>query len=222
MSDSEPDAGRQTADGRPQAGETQELLRVAGAGNADAVNRLMERHRESLRRMVQLRLDRALAARVDASDIVQDVLLEASRRLDDYIRDPRLPFHLWLRELAKDHVIDAHRHHRLAQRRSVNRERALAAEFGDRSSLDLAAQLRDGSLTPAAAAIRNELKRRFLWATDQLAEEDAEIILMRHDEQLTSSEAAQALGLSPAAAGMRYLRALRRLRAILGEPPSLG
>jgi RNA polymerase sigma-70 factor (ECF subfamily) len=205
----------------PESEQTQELLRNAGAGDGDAVNRLMERHRESLRRMVQLRLDRALGARVDASDVVQEVLWEASRRLSDYIRDAKLPFHLWLRELAKDHLIDAHRRHRKAQRRSVDRERALIAEFADRSSLDLAGQLRDNELTPAAAAIRKELELRFLSALDQLAEEDAEIVLMRHHEQLTSSETAQALGLSPAAAGMRYLRALRRLRAILGERSSL-
>jgi RNA polymerase sigma-70 factor (ECF subfamily) len=206
----------------PQSEQTQELLQNAGAGDGDAVNRLMERHRESLRRMVQMRLDRALGARVDASDIVQDVLWEASRRLDDYIRDAKLPFHLWLRELAKDHVIDAHRRHRKAQRRSVDRERALSAEFADRSSLDLAGQLRDNELTPAAATIRKELEVRFLAALDQLSEEDAEIVLMRHHEQLTNSETAQALGLSPAAAGMRYLRALRRLREILGERSSAG
>jgi RNA polymerase sigma-70 factor (ECF subfamily) len=205
----------------PESEQTQELLRNAGAGDGDAINRLMERHRESLRRIVQLRLDRALGARVDASDVVQEVLWEASRRLSDYIRDAKLPFHLWLRELAKDHLIDAHRRHRQAQRRSVDRERALATEFADRSSLDLAGQLRDNELTPAAAAIRKELELRFLSALDQLAEDDAEIVLMRHYEQLTSSETAQALGLSPAAAGMRYLRALRRLRAILGERSSI-
>ncbi len=204
----------------PESQETQNLLRRAETGDGDAVNRLMERHRESLRRMVQLRLDRALAGRVDASDIVQDVLLEASRRLASYVRDAKLPFHLWLRELAKDHVIDAHRRHRKAQRRSVDRERGLAAEFADRSSLDLAGQLRDSELTPAAAAIRKELEARFWSALDDLEEEDAEILLMRHHEQLANSEVAQALGLSPAAAGMRYLRALRRLRAALEEPPS--
>jgi RNA polymerase sigma-70 factor (ECF subfamily) len=197
-------------------------LRHAGAGDGEAVNRLLERHRESLRRMVQLRLDRALGARVDASDIVQDVLWEASRRLSDYLRDAKVPFHLWLRELAKDHLIDAHRRHRKAQRRSVDRERSLAPEFAERSSLDLAAQLRDNELTPAAATIQKELELRFLSALDQLDDEDAEIVLMRHHEQLTNSEAAQALGLSPAAAGMRHLRALRRLRVILGERPSTG
>jgi RNA polymerase sigma-70 factor (ECF subfamily) len=206
----------------PELQPTQKLLRDAGAGDGEAVNRLMERHREALRRMVQLRLERALGARVDASDVVQEVLWEASRRLSDYLLDAKMPFHLWLRELAKDHLIDAHRRHRKAQRRSVDRERPLTAEFADRSSLDLAAQLRDKELTPATAAIRKELEARFLTALDQLDEEDAEIILMRHYEQLSNSETAQALGLTPAAAGMRHLRALRRLRGILGDRPSIG
>jgi RNA polymerase sigma-70 factor, ECF subfamily len=206
----------------PGSETTQELLRQVSTGDGDAVNRLMERHRQALRRMVQLRLDRALGARVDASDIVQDVLWEASRRLSDYLRDAKVPFHLWLRELAKDHVIDAHRRHRKAQRRSVDREQALAPRFAEHSSLDLAAQLRDAELTPAAATIRKELEGRFLAALDQMEEEDAEIVLMRHFEQLSNTEAAQALGLSPAAAGMRHLRAIRRLRAILGEQPSTG
>ena len=207
----------------PDSTETQELLRCAEQGEAAAVNNLLERHRESLRRMVRMRLDRALAQRVDASDIVQEVLFEASRRLGDYVRDPRLPFHLWLRHLAKDQVIDAHRRHRVAQRRSLDREQSLAAPaFAGRSSMDLAAQLRDQELTPAAASIRKELEQRFLVALDQLQEDDREIILMRHYEQLSNTEVAQVLGLSQPATGMRYLRALRKLRAVLGEPLSEG
>src|SRR5437660_12259824 len=102
--------------------ETQQLLEQAKQGDADAVERLLTAHREPLRRMIDLRLDPALAARVDASDIVQDVLLEAHRRLSDYLRNPVMPFHLWLRHMAKAHIIDAHRRHRQAQRRRLHRE----------------------------------------------------------------------------------------------------
>ncbi len=202
----------------PDSDQTRELLNDADGGNPDAVNALLERHRDSLRRMVELRIDRALARRIDASDVVQDVLLEASQRLQDYLRSPAMPFHLWLRQLAKDRMIDVHRRHRGAQRRSVDREQPLAAPGGpDQSSIDLAGQLADAELTPAAATIRRELEARFLAALELLAEDDREILLMRHFEQLGNSEIAAALDLSPAAAGMRYLRAIRRLRAILGE-----
>ena len=93
----------------PNSEETQQLLQQAGTGESEAVNRLMERHREALRRMIRMRLDHALNGRVDASDVIQDVLLEASRRLPEFIREAKMPFHLWLRQLAKDRIVDMHR-----------------------------------------------------------------------------------------------------------------
>src|ERR1700751_3846381 len=106
-----------------QSTQTQELLNQVRRGDSSAVDQLLARHREAVRRMIDLRLDPAIAARVDASDLVQEVLPEASRRLDAYLRDPKMPFYLWLRHIAKDHIIDAHRRHHQAQRRGVDRER---------------------------------------------------------------------------------------------------
>jgi RNA polymerase sigma-70 factor (ECF subfamily) len=206
----------------PDASETQALLRRVAEDDAGAAERLWQTYREPLRRMIDLRLDHALGRRVDASDVVQDVLIEASRRLGDYLRNPALPFDLWLRQLARDRMIDEHRRHRVAARRSLDRERPLAPAFPDRSSLDLAAQLCDPELTPAAAALRGELQRRFQAALGLLDDDDREIILLRHFEQLSNGEVARALGLSEAAAGMRHLRALRRLRPLLDDATSTG
>ena len=200
----------------PDADQTRELLARAKAGDAAAVADLLARHRDALRRAVALRLDPALARRVDASDIVQDVLLEANQRLQEYLRQPTLPFHLWLRHLARDRLIDAHRFHRKAQRRSLDREQPTAppAWAGD-SSVQLLAQLLDPERTPATQAVQQELERRLHRAVAALDEADREVILMRHYEGLGNQEVAAALGLSEAAASMRYLRALRRLRAEL-------
>ncbi len=194
---------------------TRQLLRQAQQGDGAAVDEVLQRHRQSLKRMIASRLDRALAARVDASDIVQDVLWEASRRYPEFLADDGLPFHLWLRRLARDRIIDMHRRHRLAAKRSIDRERRLDAAYKGHSSYQLADQLRDAELTPAAAAIRKELQSRFLEAIDQLGEADREVLLMRHCEQMTNQEVAQALECSHATAGMRYLRALRKLRKVL-------
>src|SRR5436305_9301852 len=117
----------------PDSTETQELLGRARRREPEAVDQLLARHRAALRRMIDLRMDPALARRLDASDIVQDVLIEASRRLADYLSNPSLPFHLWLRHLARDHIIDQFRRHRVAARRSLDREQPLAAVFADRS-----------------------------------------------------------------------------------------
>jgi RNA polymerase sigma-70 factor (ECF subfamily) len=197
----------------PNSPEIQELLDQAARGEAAAMDRLLSQQREPLRRMIGLRLDPALAARLDASDVVQDVLLEASQRLKEYVSSPSIPFHLWLRCLARDHVIDAHRRHRLAQRRSLDRE--LPVGRPDGSSPELAAQLRDPELTPASAALQQEMNERVAVALGSMPEEDREIILMKHFEQMPNQEIAQCLGLSQPAAAMRYLRALRRLRASL-------
>ncbi len=197
----------------PDSERTRELLAAARDGDQQAVEGLMARHRDALRKLIGYRMDRAIDQRVDASDVVQDVLLEASNRLANYLDQPTLPFHLWLRQLARDRMIDMHRRHRQAQRRSVDRERSLVVRaHSGQSSLDLAARLADAELTPVAASIRRELQLRYHEAIEELAEDDRDILLMRHFEQLTNSEAAEALGLSPAAAGMRHLRALRRLK----------
>jgi RNA polymerase sigma-70 factor (ECF subfamily) len=205
----------------PDSTETQHLLDGARRGDDAARNALLERHREALRRMIGLRIDPVLRRRVDASDVVQEVLVDAHRRLTEYLASAGMPFQLWLRHLARDRLIDAHRRHRTAARRSIDREQPLESpRFGDESALDLAALARDRELTPAAAATHRELELRFYAAIESLDETDREIVLMRHFEHLSNQEAAQALGLSEPAAGMRYLRAMRRLRTLLEEPPS--
>ena len=207
----------------PEAEETAGLLKRVENSDPGAADRLWERHRAPLRKLIGFRIDPRLARRVDASDVVQEVLLNASRRLGDYLHDPQIPFHLWLRRIANDHLVDEHRRHRLSAKRTLDRERSFtASDYAESSSCDLAAMLLDHELTPAAASIRAELEERFRRAIAELNEDDREIILLRHFEQLSNSETARALGLSEPAAGMRYLRALRKLRAILGESESLG
>jgi RNA polymerase sigma-70 factor (ECF subfamily) len=207
----------------PNRDETDRLLDDARKGEPGAVDRLLGEFREPLRRVIDLRLDPAIARRVDASDIVQDVLIEANQRLTDYLKSPDMPFHLWLRHLAQDRIIDTHRRHRLAQRRSVDREQPIARPaWADESSASLVAHLIDTERTPTSEAIQHELQRQLADAVNQLSDDDREIILMRHHEVLSNQEVARMLDLTEAAASMRYLRALRRLRTVLvpdgGEP----
>ena len=202
----------------PPGDQTQELINDAKAGDAGAAGELLDRHREALRRMIDLRLDRRIRQRVDASDIVQEVMIEANRRLQLYLEDPAMPFHLWLRQMAQDRIIDAHRRHRGSGKRSVDREQANMAPANlDHSTMELAAQLCDPEMTPAARATMAELHRRFEAALETMDDHDREIVLMRHFEQLSNQDVANALGLSEPAASMRYLRAIRKLRKLLSD-----
>ena len=204
----------------PTEDQTQQILADVKQGDADAINRLMDRHRDSIRRMIQMRLDNKIQRRIDVSDVVQDVLVEANRRLQTYLENPQMSFHLWLRQIAKDRIIDAHRRHRGSAKRSVDREKPLAVQAADdHSTMQLLDQLRDPELTPAAAATQQEMARAVERSIAELGDQDAEIIIMRHYEQLSNQEIAQALGLTEPAASMRYLRAVRRLREMLGTGP---
>ena len=138
--------------------KTEELQGDDRDGDAEAVNKLIDRHRDAILRLVRMRLDRRIQPRVGVSDVVQDVFIEANRRLQKYLQDPVMPFHLWLRQIAKDRIIDAHRRHRVSAKRSVDREQPAHLPAGmDHSSLALANQLVDGEITPMAAATQREL-----------------------------------------------------------------
>lgn len=202
----------------PGDDQTETLLVAARDGDSGAINRLLEKHRGPVRRLVEMRLDRKVQQRVDVSDVVQDVMLEANGRLQKYLDDPVMAFHLWLRQIAWDRIIDTYRRHRVSAKRNMDREQPMIAPGGsDDSTMDLAVQLCDPEMTPAAAATARELATRVEAVIQQLDEQDRDVILMRHYEHLSNVEIAKVLGLHPPAASMRYLRAIRRLRELMEE-----
>ncbi|QDT08149.1 sigma-70 family RNA polymerase sigma factor [Planctomycetes bacterium K23_9] len=202
----------------PLSDQTEELLAAAKTGNSDAINALLEKHRGAVRRLVELRLDRKVQRRVDVSDVVQDVMIEASGRLDKYLDDPVMAFHLWLRQIAWDRIIDTYRRHRVSAKRNMDREQPMTAATGpDQSTMDFAGQLCDPAMTPATAATQREIAERVETGIELLGDQDREIIIMRHYEHLSNQEIAEVLGLNAPAASMRYLRAVRRLREVLEE-----
>jgi RNA polymerase sigma-70 factor, ECF subfamily len=207
----------------PASDQTDALLVAAKQGDGKAVNRLLEKHRGPVKRLVQLRLDRKVQKRVDVSDVVQDVMVEASGRLQKYLDDPVMAFHLWLRQIAWDHIIDTYRRHRVSAKRNMDREQPMSVPGGnDQSTIELAAQLCDPAMTPAAAAAQKEISKRVEAAIEQLNEQDREVIMMRHYEHLSNLEIAEVMKLNPPAASMRYLRAIRRLRQLLDDEESSG
>src|SRR5947207_9770524 len=160
----------------PDVEKTQDLLADANGGDAEAINRLLDRHRDSLRRMVQLRLDQRIQRRIDVSDIVQDVLVEANRRLKEYLAKPVMPYHLWLRQIAQDRIIDAHRRHRASAKRSVDRERTLAVPAADdHSTIELGTQLPGRELTPATAATQQQMAQLVKAAIAHFPDQDCGI-----------------------------------------------
>jgi RNA polymerase sigma-70 factor (ECF subfamily) len=203
---------------REESQEMRELLQAAAAGDRDCWGTLLARHRDRLRRMVALRLDRRLQGRVDASDVIQEAFLEASTRLPEYVQQPAMPFFLWLRFLTGQKMLELHRHHLGTQMRDAGREISLYRDaLPATSSAALAAQLLGHDTGPSEAAIRAERKIRLQEALNSMDPLDREILALRHFEQLNNAETAQSLGLQESAASKRYIRALKKLKEILTQ-----
>jgi RNA polymerase sigma-70 factor (ECF subfamily) len=202
--------------------DTDQLLQQASEGDRQARDRLLSRHRDRLRRMVAYHLDRRLAARVDPSDVVQEALADAARQLDDYLQRRPLPFYPWLRQRAWDRLVELHRRHVRAGKRTVQREEPGVLDLPDESAVELASRLLDLSASPSERLLLSELRQRVREALGRLPPRDREVLMLRHLEQLTTAETAAVLGVSEGAVKTRHLRALQRLRDLLGDDASGG
>jgi RNA polymerase sigma-70 factor, ECF subfamily len=202
------------------ADDNERLLQQALAGEPAALNEMFSRHRERLRRMVQMRLDWRLHGRIDASDVIQDAWLEATSRLPDYLNNPAMPLFLWLRFLVGERLLILHRQHLGVKMRDARREVSLYGDaLPEASSAALAAQLLGEHTSPSEAAVRAEQLLRLQEAVNRLDPLDREVLSLRHFEQLSRAETAQVLGIEEAAAAKRYIRALKRLKDTLAGMP---
>jgi RNA polymerase sigma-70 factor (ECF subfamily) len=204
------------------SGEEELLARLRAGGQA-ALAELFADHRARLRRMVAWRLDPRLNGRLDPSDVLQEVYLDAVRRLDGYLDRPGLPVGLWLRLLTGRRLLELHRQHLGARMRSAGQEVSLnGKEWAWASAPSLAAQLVGHLTSPSQAAARAETAAGLTRALEEMDAIDREVLILRHFDELTNNEVAELLGLQKAAASNRYVRALKRLRDILAAAPGLG
>lgn len=196
------------------ATELEERLRD---GDRAALAAWFHEHRDELRRFLVSRMDRRLAPRIDASDIVQQAYLDADTRLPHYAdQAENMPFGVWVRQVALQSLFDLHRRHVGAQRRTVTQEVRFSQRRVNSSAPGLSG-LPGHASSPSNAAHHGERRERIERAMDQLSENDREILRLRHFEQLSNREVAEKLGLAVSAASNRYVRALRRLAHVLSE-----
>ncbi len=177
---------------------------------------LFAEHRDRLRRMVRLRLDRRLNGRVDASDVIQEAYIDAVRRFEDYRSNPEVSAFVWLRYLTTQKLAQLHRHHLGVQGRDAGREVSIEAAVGpEASSAALAARLVGRLSSPSSALNRAEQRQQIQDALNQMDEMDREVLALRHFEQLDNSETAQVLQIEKQAAYKRYVRGIRRVKELL-------
>ncbi len=189
------------------------LLARLRAGDHSALAELFHRHRDKLRRMVQLRLDPRLAGRVSPSDILQEAYIDALKRVEHFFEKADQSFFGWLRLVVGQRLADAHREH-LSQKRNAGRDVPIHPGGGADSAC-LADRLLGKLSSPSNAAARNETLLRLEAALEQMDAVDRDVLALRHFEELSNTETAEVLGIQPAAASKRYVRALAKLKQIL-------
>jgi RNA polymerase sigma-70 factor (ECF subfamily) len=202
------------------AGDDDDLIGRIEPADERALVELFASHRERLRRMVRLRLDRRLQGRIDSSDVLQEAHLEVARRAREYLEQRTMPPYLWFRFLTGQALLGLHRHHFAARKRDAAREVSLRHHGTPRATTISPAELLPGrSTSPTLAAQRAEMRARLQEVLNTMEPLDREVVALRHFEELSNGEVARVLGLSKTAASNRYLRALGRLQKMLEEIP---
>ena len=200
--------------------DTEQLLEKLRAGDRQALTELFQRHRDRLRRLIELRMDARLQGRVDASDILQDAFLDAAARLDGYLQRPDLPAFLWLRLIVGERLAICQRRHLGTKMRAAGQEVSLYRDpLPQATSAALASMLLGRLTSPSHAAVRAELVLQVQEALNALDPLDREVVALRHFEQLSRAETAQVLEITEEAGAKRYIRALKRLKAVLATMP---
>lgn len=196
-----------------------ELLLRLKAGDDHAFVDLFARYRGRLKQMLEYRMDHRLRSRADASDVLQEVYIDAHQRIAHYVKKPELSFYVWLRQLATQRLIGLYRRHLLAEKRDARLEEPLNQHNAGRTSTLMAAHLVADLATPSQLLMQAEMIGQIEQALGDMEDLDREVVALRHFEEMRNSEVAEVLGINETAASNRYVRALLRLREALDELP---
>ncbi len=200
----------------------EELVQRAIEGDEAVLAQLFERNRKRLRKVVDLRMDRRIRGRVNPSDVLQEAFIDLANQLPNYAKDPKLPFFVWMRRLTGQRLAKVHRYHLGASKRDAAREVSLyRGRMPQATSMAIASKLIGNSTSIGGKFVRAERQIKLQDILNGMEEDNREVLAMRHFEQLTNTEIAFVLEISESAAGMRHLRALRRLQSELKQFPDL-
>src|SRR5262245_45325068 len=158
-----------------------QLLEQALGGDREALGRLLEAQRPALHRLAQRQLEGRIAARVDASDVIQQTFLEAHRSFEQFAGLDARELVAWLEGILDHKVAGAIRHHALLQKRNVSRERSLD-DSRRGGGAPLKQELDAGFSSPSQKAIRGEEAQRLTQALTALPDDQREAVRLRHLE----------------------------------------
>jgi RNA polymerase sigma-70 factor (subfamily 1) len=190
------------------------LLARARAGEREALDKLLGLYRNYLRLLARTQINATLRVRVDPSDLVQEVLKNAFQGFDQFAGRTEGELTQWLRKILVRQLADQVKGHQ-SQKRDVRRDLSLDAL--DRSVVEAEGILVSRLSSPSSQAARRERSVLLADALEQLPADYREVIIWRHLERVEFTEIGRRMGRSAGAVRMLWVRALEKLRIVLGE-----
>lgn len=191
-----------------------ELLALARKGDEAARNELLEGCRNYVKLMARSQVETWMNAKVDASDLVQQTLLEAYQGLASFEGDSEAEWYAWIKQILAHNTQDFIRQFRTAKRDAKKEVRLNSQRDADSvPQMDLSAQLQ----TPSQLMIQDEREFELANAIAQLNKDYQEVIQLRNLQRLPFDEVAERMGRSRGAVQMLWARALKQLQEILSQ-----
>jgi RNA polymerase sigma-70 factor (ECF subfamily) len=193
------------------------VLRQVRAGNDAARDELFAVCRNYVAVAARSEVASWLKAKVDASDLVQQTLLEAHRGMANFRGETEAEWLGWLRRILAHNAADYVRRFHGVEKRRVGREVSL--QGGDDSARG-AWDPSDGGETPSQIVMQKELQLQVADALTRLPEDYQEVIILRNMQRLPFEEVADRMGRSRPATQMLWMRAIKKLQEVLENDDS--
>jgi RNA polymerase sigma-70 factor (ECF subfamily) len=197
----------------PTASQPSDLIRQARAGDRQALGALIDAYRPYLKLLARLHQDSRMQAKLDDSDLVQDVLMLAIRDFSEFRGVTEPEFTSWLRTIMARVAAKSVRHFR-TRRRDIALEQNLQVSL-DQSSWLLSSKLAAPDETPSQEAAYRERAVLVAEALERLPEHYREVVILRDFEGLTPKEIGQRLNRTPDAVCKIWARAMAKVRQLL-------
>ncbi len=194
-----------------------DLLARAREGDAAAREDLFQRCRQYVHLLARTQVETWMRAKVDASDLVQQTLLEAHRGFQEFRGESEGEWLAWLRIILTHNAQDFVRRYRQTDKRAVNREVSLDAPFPGLSGSFRREPMDRDDQTPSQLLSRQEQEIALANAIGQLSADHQEVIVLRNLQRLPFEEVATRMNRSRPATQMLWMRAIKRLEELLRE-----
>jgi RNA polymerase sigma-70 factor (ECF subfamily) len=170
--------------------------------------------------MLAVRLDGRAVPGIDPLEVVETALRDAGRQLPRFLQSSVGPLYPWVRAFAWQRLLDSYQRQQEKQVSNILFEASDSLPLPDKSAWELTGYLMPPGSSPSDQVARANLSLRVRSALAELPSRHREVLILRYLERLSMAEVAAVLGVTEEVAKLRHLRAVERIRSLIGQAGS--